>query len=428
MRQLLVEVPRGYGARVLELAERHDAVNLARFEATGRRGDLDVAVIHVPNGEIETLVSELEEVPDLRVAYAPQGIITLKPPPEEAPDEALEIETRSPIEVFYSGLQSIGSWRGFLAYATVAGFVVWTGLFTNTVFLLVAAMLIAPFAGPAMTVAMGTARGDATLLRRGAVRYIAALAVTTAVCYLLSLVLQQRIATEQMIATSTVSAVAIVLPLAAGAAGALNLVQSERNSLVSGAAVGVLVAASLAPPAGMIGMAAAIGEWEMVRSGFFLLGLQLLGINLAGGLVFRLYGLSAEGARYSRGKEWLFWGALALTILGLAAMLTWQFWSVPNLQRSSRSQRAAAVIQQTVQGSGLARLVEVNSRFTRADSDGQSTLLCVVYVQRSSKVEVSEDQLRDELTRRIQQRILAEGFNVTPLVSVTVLEPPDGSP
>jgi hypothetical protein len=48
-----------------------------------------------------------------------------------------------------------------------------------------------------------------------------------------------------------------------GAAGALNLCQSERSSLVSGAATGMLVAASLAPQAGLIRMGAAIGEWEM---------------------------------------------------------------------------------------------------------------------------------------------------------------------
>ncbi len=42
-----------------------------------------------------------------------------------------------------------------------------------------------------------------------------------------------------------------------------NFVQSERSSLVSGAAVGMQVAASLAPPAGLVGMAIAIGRWDI---------------------------------------------------------------------------------------------------------------------------------------------------------------------
>lgn len=55
-----------------------------------------------------------------------------------------------------------------------------------------------------------------------------------------------------MLQNSQISIAAVLLPLAAGAAGALNLFQSERSSLVSGAATGMLVAASLAPPAGII--------------------------------------------------------------------------------------------------------------------------------------------------------------------------------
>jgi uncharacterized membrane protein len=137
--------------------------------------------------------------------------------------------------------QSVGSWKGFLGYAAVAGFVVWIGLYTNTTYLLVAAMLIAPFAGPAMNVAIATARGDRQLLWRSIVRYFAALAVTIAVAAALSLILRQDIATSLMIERSQISSVAVLLPLAAGAAGALNLVQSDRSSLVSGAATGMYV-------------------------------------------------------------------------------------------------------------------------------------------------------------------------------------------
>jgi len=185
--------------------------------------------------------------------------IALRPPASEAPQQVKNVTSRSPIEIFLSGLQSVGSWRSFLAYAAVAGVIVWIGLYTNTSYLLVAAMLIAPFAGPAMNTAIATARGDLQLLGRSVPRYFSALLVTIAITFLLSLLLQQQSATSLMLDSSQVSAVAVLLPLAAGAAGALNLVQSERSSLVSGAAAAMLVAASLAPPAGIIGMASAIG-------------------------------------------------------------------------------------------------------------------------------------------------------------------------
>ncbi|MBW4542061.1 MAG: DUF389 domain-containing protein [Myxacorys chilensis ATA2-1-KO14] len=427
MRQLLVQVPRGHGKEVLNTAKDHDGTNLALFEAIGTDELLDVVIIHIPNRKVEDLMQALEGLPNLRITLNPHGVMGLKPPADEAAQQVTDVAPRSPIEVFLSGLQSVGSWKGFLGYAAAAGVVVWIGLFTNTNYLLVAAMLIAPFAGPAMNVALATARGDRRLLGRSLLRYFAALAVAIAVAGLLTLVLRQETVTEQMAATSTVSAVAVLLPVVAGAAGALNLVQSQRSSLVSGAATGMLVAASLAPPAGLIGMAGAMGRWDLTVNGAFVLLLQLVGINLSAAIVFRLYGISAKGARYQRGKAWAFPAILAVTVAALAGLLTWQFSSSPNLQRSSRTQRATAEIQKVVDQSGLATLVESNVRFTRPDIQGQNTMLGTVYVQQRRGIEQSTEAIRTQLTQDIQMHLLNQGFNVTPLIDVSVLEAPNRS-
>ncbi len=423
MRQLLVQVSRGCGQKVLDIAKACGGANLAQLEATGSEGPIDVVIVDIPNQKVEGLLEELESLPGLHITLTPQGVMALKPPASEAAQQVKDVEHRSPIEVFLSGLQSVGSWKGFLGYAAAAGFVVWIGLFTNTSYLLVAAMLIAPFAGPAMNVAIATARGDRHLLQRSLLRYFAALAVTIVVAGALSLILGQEVTTSLMNQTSTVSAVAVLLPLVAGAAGALNLVQSERSSLVSGASVGMLVAASLAPPAGLVGMASAMGRWDMAMNGVFVLLLQLVGINLSASLLFRTYGLSAQGARYNRGKRWVSLSASAATVVALAGLLTWQFSTSPDLQRSSRSQRAAAEIQKVMNGSGLGELVEANVRFTATDIKGQNTLLGSVYVQRPIGATLSSEEIRSRVTRAIQTRLQQQG-NVTPLIDVSVLDPP----
>ena len=421
----MFQVPEGEGERVLELAQEHGGVNLARVRGSGPDGALDVVFVHLNNGQVEGMLEAAEELPNLHVTLVPRGVIPMRPPANRAPEGVMDVAERSPIEIFLGGLQQVGSWRGFLGYAAAAGVVVWIGLFTNSSFLLVAAMLIAPFAGPAMNAALSTARGDGDLLRRSLLRYFAALAVTIAVAALLSLVMQQRIATSQMVSTSQVSVVAVLLPLVAGAAGALNLVQSDRSSLVSGAATGMLVAASLAPPAGLVGMAGVIGDWPMARSGLFVLVLQLVGINFSGSLVFRAFGLSARGARYERGKRWMFPAVLVATVALLGGLLLLQLSSTPDLRRSSRSQRAAADVQRVVNESGVAKLVEAEVNFTRASIADQNTLLAVLYVQRSTGVTLSDEEISQRLTQEVQQSLLNTGFNVTPLVTVTVLEPPE---
>lgn len=125
MRQLVVQVPRGHGDAVLEIAKEHDGANLALFEATGSDGPVDVAIVHVSNGKIEGMMAGLQSLPDLHVTLIPRGIIALQPPPSEAPDQVIDVEARSPIEIFLAGLQSVGSWKGFLGYAAAAGVVVW---------------------------------------------------------------------------------------------------------------------------------------------------------------------------------------------------------------------------------------------------------------------------------------------------------------
>lgn len=424
MRQLIIQVPQGQGKAVLDIANSHKGANLAQLAAKGSDEAIDVVMVHISNREVEGFLEQLQDLPKVHITLIPTGVMALRPPASEAAQQVVNVEERSPIEIFLSGLQSVGSWRGFLAYAALAGVVVWIGLYTNTTYLLVAAMLIAPFAGPAMNTAIATARGDYQLLGRSLLRYFTALIVTIATAWLLSLILRQEIPTSLMLESSQISTVAVLLPLAAGAAGALNLVQSERSSLVSGAATGMLVAASLAPPAGIIGMASALGRWDMVISGLFLLLLQLCGINFSASLLFRLYGLSTQGTRYQRGKKLVFRSALVMTVIALAGLLTWQFANPPNLERSSRAQRANAEVQKVVEQVGLAKLVESNVRFTRANIQGQNTLLSVVYVQRLPEVTDSNEEIRDRLTKAIQTHLLKQGFNVTPLVDVNVLETP----
>ena len=424
MRQVLVKVPRGHGQEVLALAEEQDGVNLVQVEASDSEDKWDMVFINVSNHKVGPLLESLGDVPETHITLIPIGVMTMTPPKSQVAQKIKNVHPRSPIEIWLSGLQSIGSWLGFLGYTVAASVVVWIGMFTNTIFLLVAAMLIAPFAGPAMNVAIATARGDKTLLWRNLLRYFTALALTIVITAALSLLLQLQVATSMMVDTSQISSVTVLLPLVAGAAGALNLVEADRNSLVSGTAVGLLVAAALAPPAGLIGMASALQRWDMVQSGIFLLLLQLLGINLAGSLVFRAYGLKPAGSRYQHGRPAVSYLSIGLSAALLLAMLGWQFYTSPDLQRSSRSQHAASVVQDVVARSELVQLVETDLRFTRPSLPRQNALLGVVYVQRQPGVDLPDEQIRQQLTRSIQQEILAQGFNVTPLIDVNVLEPP----
>lgn len=423
MRRLLVWAPDGAGARIREAATRNGASNILTLEAGTPEGRVDALLVHLSNDRLDDFVGELDDIDDVHVSFFPQGALLLQPPETELPQEVTNVHWRSPLEVFLAAQQSIGSWRGFLAYAALSGVIVWVGLFTNTVFLLIAAMLIAPLAGPAMNAAIATARGDAHLLRHAVVRYVAALLATSGMAALLSVAFGQRSATELMVRTSTVSSVAVLLPLAAGAAGAVNLAQSARTSLVSGAATGMLIAAALAPPAGVLGMALVMGEVGMAGSVAFLLPLQLLAINLSGVSVFWLAGVRTSGARYQHGNNRVRMATLVVSVAGVVALVGWQVVTSPALQRATIESRAVADVQELIRRVDDVALVEVNTRFTRADIPGQQTLLVVAYVQSAAGDDSGAEQraLEQRVAQRIRAVLEARYPGVTPVVDVNVV-------
>ena len=119
---------------------------------------------------------------------------------------------------------------------------------------------------------------------------------------------------------------------------------------------------------------------------------------------------------------------MAITVAALIALLSYQFTSDPNLQRSSLEQRANAEVQKVIKNSDIAKLVQSSVSFTRADVEDQNTLLCSIYVQRPDDVTISDRDISDRLTTQIQNHLVQKDFEATPLVSINVLEPPSTAP
>ncbi|MDX1663914.1 MAG: DUF389 domain-containing protein [Candidatus Promineifilaceae bacterium] len=428
MRQLLVEVSRGLGGRVLEMAADYGISNSVCIEATDDEGPRDLVMIHIANKDVGDLIKDLQSLSDVYMTLLPHGVMPMHPPQASVADQIRHVTARSPIEVWLNGVQSVGAWKGFLGYAAFASVVVWIGMFTGSIFLLVSAMLLAPFAGPAMNTALASASGDRELLWRNLVRYVVSISLTIVIAALLSILFGQETATTTMVDVSTVASTSALLPLIAGAAGALNLIQAENSSLVPGTAVGLLVAAALAPPAGLVGMAGALGRWDMAFNGVFVLVLQLVAINLAGSIVFRLYGVEPSGPRYSRGQAVIFYGSMALSILALVGLLAFQFREQPSFQRSSRAQSALDVVDRVISESETVDLIEANMRFTRPETGEQETLLGVIYVRRKEGIRADDEAIAEAVRGSIQQALLDSGYNVMPLISVIVLEPPSATP
>ena len=423
MRQLWVMVPTGSGENVIEKVAHLGTENVFQMQGSDRERQLDIVVLNVPNQTVSEVIQSLDGVENMKVILQPQDVYPLSPG-QDISQHITNVTPRSPVEIWLNGLQSVGGWKGFFGYTLGASIVVWIGLFTNTIYLLVAAMLIAPFAGPAMNLALATATGDSAMVKRNVIRYGVSIAAAIAVAAVLSLLVRQTAVTNLMTQISEVSSFALLLPLVAGAAGALNLTQASNSSLVPGTAVGTLVAASLAPPAGLVGMAAAQQRWDMAMNGLFLLLLQLFVINLSGGLVFRAYQMKPGSTHFNRGKRAIFYVSTGISLVAILLLLSWQFWNTPNLQRSTREQQINETVQQIVRDYPHADLIAVQLHFPRPSIKNQNFLLGEVSVVRSANSDLTTEAVEQELQSMFQQGVMS-AYHVQPFFSVTVFPSPN---
>lgn len=332
MRQVIIKVSPEKRDKIFEIIDKFEGKNTIDLPS----GKGYTYFTYLPNEKVNNFLKQIDQLEDPEIILIPRGVLALYPPASQAPQQATDVEPKSSLEIYLGGIQSVGSLFGLIGYSFVAGIIVWIGLFNTTTYLLVAAMLVAPFAGPAMNAALGTAAGKMDLLKSSLIRYGIAIITGIIASILMSLLFPFSTLTPLMKEVSQVSKFAIFLPLVSGFAGAINICQSERDSLVSGAAVGILVAASLAPPVGLIGIGLCLGDWQIVFSSLYRILLQLLGIHLAATLVFYFYGkVTPDGVRFVKGKKRAGIITTTIVLLAIGSMMFWQFKQPPFYRKSS---------------------------------------------------------------------------------------------
>lgn len=424
MRQVTVQVPRGTGRQLIGPARELGASTLVRFDGTGGSGDpVDVLTVTVPNASVGPLIDRAQQLGEVEASVPATGVFAFEPPAGEPPEELVDVTARSPYEVVLAGQQSAGSWKGFLAYAAVAGVVVWLGLFTETWYLLTASMLIAPYAGPAMNTAIAIVTGRSGLLGHSLFRYATGIAVTAIISGLLTVVAGQHVATDLMAEVLTITLAAFLLPTAAGVAGASFLVQSEHSSLISGAAVGILVAASLAPPAGGLGMALALGRPDLVVLAAFLIALQLTGITASAIVVLWLYGVRPRRVRFGSHRPRMLIVGLVASVALTGVLVATQWLSAPLLMQGSEERHAAEIATSFLDAHEQVTVLGVAAQVASAQVPGVPRIVVEPRVERhddTSPAGELEAELERALVRELQDRI----SSVVPHVDVTVFDPP----
>lgn len=330
MAQRLIEVKipdtkRDELLEVVRSVEEHPVVEV--WHQTLGGGEAQVTVL-VEAQHTEAILDELESrfagVEGFRAVIL--SVEASIPRPE--PDEATEEETKeAPDRVSRAELtedveemsQLSPTFAVLMAIATIVAVI---GLQLDNVAIIIGSMVIAPFLGPSVGLALSTTLADRDLAIGSAKALAYGLAVGTLIAAALGVILPVDPSAEQLAIRANVSLFDVALGLAVGAAGALSVTTG-----VAAALVGVMVAVALLPPLAAFGLLLGSGHVAPAMGALVLLTAYLICINLSGVVTFVAQGIQPrrwwEAERARRATSW----ASVLWVLLLVALVGIMWWA-----------------------------------------------------------------------------------------------------
>ena len=156
------------------------------------------------------------------------------------------------------------------------------GLNTNSVAIIIGAMLISPLMGSILAMAYGTAIASATVIEKHTLGFITQIIISVATSTLYFLFSPVKEATSELMARTQPNAFAIIVAFAGGVAG---IIGSTRKDKVTNVIPGVAIATAIMPPLCTCGYSIANGKWDMLIKAAYLFVINAYFIFLAAELI-----------------------------------------------------------------------------------------------------------------------------------------------
>ena len=156
------------------------------------------------------------------------------------------------------------------------------GLNTNSVAIIIGAMLISPLMGSILAMAYGTAIASTSVLERHTLGFITQIIISVLTSTLYFLLSPVKDATSELMARTEPNGFAVIVALFGGIAGIVALTRKDK---VTNVIPGVAIATAIMPPLCTCGYAIANGRWDMLFKAAYLFVLNAYFIFLSAELI-----------------------------------------------------------------------------------------------------------------------------------------------
>lgn len=309
MHHLRLLVPEPLCQRVLDLlSEQVSVVNIARFPNAAVKPRGDVVTCDVATEDTSVILEELRAIHLHRT-----GSIAVDPIALSLSDAATAAERAAagtPADaVIWESVESTTSDAAelnasFVSFLTLATLIAATGILTDSVVLIIGAMVVGPEFGPLAGVCVAAVQKRLSLAWRSLLALLVGFPIAIVATWWLVLGLRAleltpaALTRNQTLFISHPDAYSLIVALLAGVAGMLSL-----STAKSGALIGVLISVTTVPAAANIGVAAAYAD----RAELIGAALQLL-VNVGAVIVAGIVTLAIQRAlfvrRLKRSRVW----------------------------------------------------------------------------------------------------------------------------
>lgn len=180
----------------------------------------------------------------------------------------------------------------YLTFILLSAVVATLGLFTDSVAVIIGAMVLAPLMNPVLGISMGVVRGDLTMVGLGLRTLGWGLLLGLLVAMTISWSLPEAETTTQILLRIRPTLYDLVVGMAAGAGGALG----QTRKSVAGVLPGAAIAVSLMPPLCVTGIGLQQGLWPVFSGSLLLWVANLAAVNLSAILVFWALGFGDKSS------------------------------------------------------------------------------------------------------------------------------------
>lgn len=333
-RWIKVILPENYKQKALEILENQDYIYSWQDESYG---DNFVAGILTDLGHSEVIMDLFEKrfsaIDSFRLIMFPiEASIPRIDVSDEQDSASSEKKTEtekaatsriSREELYTDIVDSTKLSKMYILMTVLSTVVVAIGLVKNNVAVIIGAMVIAPFLGPNVALALSTSLADKKLGLNALKTLVTGILIVLTLSVCMGYFLNTNPAVPEIASRTRADLSDIILALASGSAGVLAFTTGA-----SSAVIGVMVAVALLPPLAVCGLLLGAHHFHEAFGAFLLFITNIICINLTGVITLLAQGVSprrwweADKAKKATRKALILWSVI-LAVLAMVIFL-WQ--------------------------------------------------------------------------------------------------------